>query len=249
MTREELNQEKQKEVMSETRYENRKKIVLFVFKVILIIVVLFISFYLYTSLVSTKILSVREYRIINKKVPTDFNGLKVVQFSDLHYGTTIFIKDLKNVVKKINESSPDLVVFTGDLIDKSYKLSTKEQEKIIQELDKIETSLGKYAVRGEEDSNSFSTIMNQSGFNILDNNYDFIYNESDKPLLMVGIDSQLQDRSDLKKAYDYFNDPKHNVNIFTISLVHEPDVTNDIMTWNADYDGFLKALFSSVHGA
>ena len=97
MTREELNQDKQKEVMSETRYENRKKMVIFSFKIIGCIVLLFLLFYLYTTFISTKIVSVREYRVINKKVPSEFNGIKVVQFSDLHYGSTIFINDLKRL--------------------------------------------------------------------------------------------------------------------------------------------------------
>ena len=98
MTREELNQDKQKKVMSEARYENRKKIVIFSFKLIGIIVLVFLAFYLYTSFISTKIVNMREYRIINKKLPNEFNGLKVVQISDLHYGTTFFINDLKKIV-------------------------------------------------------------------------------------------------------------------------------------------------------
>ena len=60
MTREELNQDKQKEVMSETRYENRKKMVIFSFKIIGCIVLLFLLFYLYTTFISTKIVTVRE---------------------------------------------------------------------------------------------------------------------------------------------------------------------------------------------
>ena len=147
MTREELNQDKQKKVMSEARYENRKKIVIFSFKLIGIIVLVFLAFYLYTSFISTKIVNMREYRIINKKLPNEFNGLKVVQISDLHYGTTFFINDLKKIVNKVNEVKPDIVVFTGDLVDKSFSLANDEQENIINVLSKIDTTLGKYAIR------------------------------------------------------------------------------------------------------
>ncbi len=228
MTREELNQDKQKEVMSETRYENRKKMVIFSFKIIGCIVLLFLLFYLYTTFISTKIVSVREYRVINKKVPSEFNGIKVVQFSDLHYGSTIFINDLKKIVNKINELKPDLVVFTGDLIDQNYSLTIKEQEEISKALLKIDTTLGKYAVRGDEDTDVFSIVMNQSEFNILDNGYDFIYNESSTPIILFGSASYLQNESNIKNTFAYFEDATHNTNIFSISLVHEPDVVEDI---------------------
>lgn len=228
MTREELNQDKQKEIMSETRYENRKKIVVFSFKVISIIVLLFLIFYLYTSFVSTKIVSIREYRVINEKVPSEFNGLKIVQFSDLHYGTTIFINDLKKIVSKINEVKPDLVVFTGDLVDKNYSLTIEEQEDISESLLKIDTTLGKYAVRGEEDDEVFSIIMNQSEFNILDNDYDFIYKESTTPIVLFGSASYLNNESDIKKTYSYFEDATRNTNVFSVSLVHEPDFAEAI---------------------
>ena len=123
MTREELNQEKQQEIFSEERHEKRKKITIFIFKLCFFIVVGFIAFYVYTTFVSSKVLSVKEHRIVNEKLPDNFNGLKVLQFSDLHYGTTIFKSELKKLVKEINKRSPDLVVFTGDLIDKNYELN------------------------------------------------------------------------------------------------------------------------------
>lgn len=228
MTREELNQDKQKKVMSEARYENRKKIVIFSFKLIGIIVLVFLAFYLYTSFISTKIVNMREYRIINKKLPNEFNGLKVVQISDLHYGTTFFINDLKKIVNKINEVKPDIVVFTGDLVDKSFSLANDEQENIINVLSKIDTTLGKYAIRGEEDNEAFSIIMNQSEFDILDNDYDFIYNESKSPIMIFGSASYLNDENNIKKTFAYFDDATHNSNIFSITLIHEPDLAEYI---------------------
>ena len=102
-----------------------------------------ITFYLYTTYISSKIIDVKEERIINEKLPTNFNGLKIIQISDIHYGSTIFIKDIKKLVELVNERTPDLVVFTGDLINKDYKLNSKEQEKLITELKKIKTTIGK----------------------------------------------------------------------------------------------------------
>lgn len=229
MTREELNQEKQQEIFSEERHEKRKKITIFIFKLCFFIVVGFIAFYVYTTFVSSKILSVKEHRIVNEKLPDNFNGLKVLQFSDLHYGTTIFKSELKKLVKEINKRSPDLVVFTGDLIDKNYELKTDEQEQIINLLKSIDASLGKYAVSGEEDDEIFLTIMKESNFEVLSNSYELIYSNADKPILLIGLDSLLLDKSDLTGGFSYYSEPTHNSNIFSITLTHEPDIIDSIL--------------------
>lgn len=240
MTREELNQKKQQEIFFEQKHEKRKKITLFIFKLSFAIIIGFIMFYLYTTFVSTRIISVHEERIINKKIPDSFNGLKIVQFSDLHFGTTFFEKEVKDVVNKINLRKPDIVVFTGDLIDKDYSISTNDQEKLIKQLKKIDASLGKYAIYGEEDNNTFETIMRQSEFEILDNSYDVIYNNSDDPLLLVGLNTK-DGQLNIDDGFAYFKEPTHNSNAYTITLLHKPDITDQVL------DNFSSDLFLSGH--
>lgn len=223
MTREELNQEKQKEIIDEEKREKRKKIIIFSFKCVVVFITCFLLFYCYTTYVSSAMMIVKEERIINEKLPSDFTGLKVIQFSDLHYGTTMFEDDLKKIVNEINSRSPDLVVFTGDLVDEAYDASTEELEMISKYLKKIEANLGKYAVSGEEDHEDFTTIMNQGNFIILDNDYDLIYKNSNTPILLVGLDSKLSGEQNIEEGFSYFKTEGYNSNIYTIVLVHEPD--------------------------
>ncbi len=231
-TRTERNEEKQKEIIREENREIRKKIVITIGKITLLIIIISLLFYLYTTYISSKLITVKEERIINEKIPSSFNGLKLIQISDIHYGSTIFKKDIKKLVNDINERNPDLVVFTGDLIDKNYKLKANEQEYLIKELTKIKTSIGKYAVRGEEDKNQFDTIMNQSQFTILNNSYDLIYNNSNNPILIVGINST---DAKIDEAFKYFSEPTHNSNIYTITLLHQPDLVDAIIDkYNSD---------------
>lgn len=241
MTREELNQEKQQQIINEEKRQVRKKIIIFVVKITFILIFLFLGFYTYITYVSTNYFIIKEERIISKKIPDSFNGLKIIHFSDLHYGSTIFFDDLEKIIKEINDRGPDLVVFTGDLIDQDYEIESEEQEKLIKLLKKIKTILGKYAVMGEQDGDNFTTIFNQSDFTILNNDYDLIYKEKNQPILLVGLNSLLKDQRDIDKGYSYFNEPSHNSDIFTISLLHEPDSASDIL------DKYSTDLFLAGH--
>ena len=228
MTREEMNQEKQRELIKEENKEKIKKIIKFTLKLFFVMLIILLLFFFYTTYISTTHVIVKEERIINGKIPKSFNGTKIIQLSDLHYGSTMFYDDLEKIVKLVNDRKPDLVVFTGDLINQGYDLKSKEQEKITKLLKNIDASLGKYAIMGEEDGESFVTIFNQSDFSILNNSYDLIYKDDNTPILLTGTSSLLKEEYDLGKTYAYFNEPTHNSNIFTLSLVHEADLVTEI---------------------
>ncbi len=51
------------------------------------------------------------------KLPKSFNGLKVVQISDIHSGSLSDTKAVQKAVDKINGLNPDLIFFTGDLVN------------------------------------------------------------------------------------------------------------------------------------
>ena len=70
------------------------KLRLFIFFFILVLAIL----YSYGRYVGTTGLVINEINVINNQIPDSFNGLKIVQFSDLHYGRTINEKELKNIV-------------------------------------------------------------------------------------------------------------------------------------------------------
>lgn len=61
----------------------------------------------------------RLHRHVVKKsgLPSALNGLKIVQISDIHAGSFYRQAPLHDVVALINEEKPDLVFFTGDLVN------------------------------------------------------------------------------------------------------------------------------------
>lgn len=228
MTRKELNEDIQNEIFKEQNKNFIKKAIKNTIIAIVCLVVLTFLFFTYTTYVSNVKVKTREYRVINKKLPESFNGLKIIQLSDLHYGSTMFYDELKSIVKLTNERKPDLVVFTGDLIAQDYKMTSKEKEKLITELKNINSTLGKYAVKGNEDKEEVATILNQSDFTLLNNESDLIYKETN-PILLVGLSSSLAKEQDIDKAFNYFHEENHNDDIYTITIMHEPDSVDDVL--------------------
>ena len=59
----------------------------------------------------------------NAKIPDEFNGYTIVQISDLH--NKEFGKDQGRLLQKVKAISPDIIVVTGDLVDRrKYDLDT-----------------------------------------------------------------------------------------------------------------------------
>ena len=229
MTREEISKEKHKDLLKEQKKEKAKNIIKKIIKIALFIIIITTAFFFYTTYISTVMISTREYRIINKKIPDSFNGTKIVQFSDLHYGTTMIEENLSDIKKKINILKPDIIVFTGDLINHNYKMKTKDTEILTQKLKELNASLGKYAILGDEDNEEIISIYNQANFIVLRNENDLIYKSDNNPIILIGLSSLISNEQDIEKGYSYFNGETYNSDIYTVTLVHEPDSADDII--------------------
>lgn len=252
MTREERSNEKHKDFFEEQNKEKIKNTVKKIVKVLLIISTLSALFFSYTTYISTAKITIREYRIKNKKIPSEFNGFKIIHFSDLHYGTTMSENNLLDIKKKINIRKPDIIVFTGDLINKNYKMTSKDNDILIKELKKLNASLGKYAIIGDEDDDTLLTIFNQADFTILKNESELIYKNTNNPILLVGLSSLINNEQDIEKAFNYFDQESSNPNIYTITMVHEPDSTDEILNYYAtdiilsghSHNGYIRLPFT-----
>lgn len=58
---------------------------------------------------------INKYNISSNKIPLSFDGYKILQISDLH--NTMFGNNQLRIMDKIKEYKPDIIVFTGDMID------------------------------------------------------------------------------------------------------------------------------------
>lgn len=76
----------------------------------------------YSFAIERNWLEVVEFKISLPRLPQSFQGTRIVHFSDLHVGFFFEPNDLQEIVERINRAKPDLILFTGDLIDKEDTL-------------------------------------------------------------------------------------------------------------------------------
>lgn len=67
-----------------------------------------------------KLLEVSKYEVRSKKIPREFNKFKIIQLSDFH-NYSFWGKDNNMVINKITREHPDIIVMTGDMINKYDK--------------------------------------------------------------------------------------------------------------------------------
>ena len=100
------------------------------------VVMISISLYFYATEIERKLVTVTWNEIESSTIPKEFHNKKILQFSDVHLGPEFTLKQLENLVEKMNALRPDVVVFTGDLIDKfgSYQAEKEEAKGILQQI-------------------------------------------------------------------------------------------------------------------
>ncbi len=77
----------------------------------------------------------------------NLEGLKIVQISDIHSGSYLSKEPLNHAIKLINKEKPDLVFFTGDLVNNV----ASEMNPFIDVFNKIQSKNGIYSIFGNHD--------------------------------------------------------------------------------------------------
>lgn len=202
-----------------------------IMRIFLTIGFIFILFCIYSFIICPNLLKVREYKIESSLLPDSFDGFKIVQFADIHYGTTINKKQLDKIVNKINELKPDIIFFTGDLIDRNIVPTEEIQKEITDSLSKLKASQYKYAVIGNEDDNeTFNKIMEKVNFRILNNETLLLYYKGITPIAISGYNNISSNPS-----YTNINNPIDDIDISTlyhIVVFHESNATDSILEYN-----------------
>lgn len=205
-----------------------KKLFAFLFAVFFIAGAL----YIYARFVEPNLLVVKYENIKSTRINDEAEDLRIVQFSDTHISEYFDMQDLKRVAEKINAENPDIVVFTGDLIDEYNSYEYKDNINEIWEiLGSIDAPLGKYAVYGNHDYGGgaeriYGEIMEKSGFVILKNEK---MSFEDYNINIVGMDDAIFGVFEKDKLIGFMEAESYN-----IVLGHEPDVVDYMLEYSID---------------
>jgi predicted MPP superfamily phosphohydrolase len=178
--------------------------------------------------------TVHHTEISFKNLPPAFDGLRIAQLSDAHLGSFFGKKEkLEEVVEIINEIKPDLLLFTGDMVNNF----AAEMDGYTDLWTRMKARMGKFSVLGNHDygdysqwpsaekkKNNFIGIIRHQqamGFDVLQNENRILELNGEK-IYLSGTENwgrpPFKQYGDLKKAMKDIPD-----DAFTILMAHNPD--------------------------
>lgn len=201
------------------------------------------------ALIGRRHIDVREVEIESPVLPSNFDGYRIVQFSDAHVDTwgndTTFVAEL---VDGINALHPDMIVFTGDIVSRR----TSEIYPFIKVFSRLKAPDGVYSILGNHDYGDYFNwsseaehqantdelihIEESMGWKMLNNSCDTI-RRGDQYIIMAGVENwgepPFKQYGELAKAVP---DTPSNRNTFIVLLSHNPAHWHEIVRYNHDID-------------
>ena len=199
------------------------------------------------------------------RLPESFDGYRIAQISDLHLGTfgsdTTFVCQL---VERVNSLNPDLIVFTGDLVNQR----ASEADPFISVLSRLDARDGVFSILGNHDYGDYvrwpsaaekeenlERLMDQQiemGWELLTNSSEVIYGPaSGDSIVVVGVenwgDPPFPQYGDLDTAYPTSGDAAVKI-LLTHNPRHWTDVIapSDSLRYDLTLSGHTHAMQMSL---
>ncbi|MCM3652428.1 metallophosphoesterase [Metabacillus litoralis] len=189
--------------------------------------------YTYARHIEPALLDITKKSITHPKIPLAFDGFKIVQFSDTHLSEFFTLNKLNKIVTKINQLTPDLIIFTGDLMDEPNQY--KQINNIAPILQKLKAPFGKYAVYGNHDHGGYGTdiyrnVITMSGFTLLQNEVTNVSMLDGNKIGIAGLDDLMLGKPNFESTLGNLKEDR-----FNILLAHEPDAALKAKAYNIDF--------------
>jgi predicted MPP superfamily phosphohydrolase len=185
----------------------------------------------YVRYAEPKWLEKKEVTLKLDRLPKEMNGIRVVQFSDVHLGFHYTSEHLSRLGAAINRLQPDVICFTGDLVDHALP-SENETAAIIDALASMEAPLGKFAVLGNHDyyknSAAVAKLLSTGGFTVLLNAAALV-KRNGSALWVAGLDDQWKGKPDIEKTLK-----QTSPDDFVLLLSHCPDIADMSVRYSVD---------------
>lgn len=194
-------------------------------------------------------ITISEHIVSSNKIPLEFDGFKIIHISDLH--SKVFGKNNEILINKIKNENPDIVVITGDLIDRRRY----NEEKSMTLINGLKDEIPIYYVNGNHEgwSGKFDSLEKKlinAGVVVL-RNESMKIKKCSNSITIIGIDDPafnaiqntkeniLRDiiRKELSSSIE-----KHDKN-YKILLTHRPENFDIYTEYNIDL-----SLAGHAHG-
>ena len=159
--------------------------------------------------------TIRRAKVKLPHLPDAFNGLRIVQISDIHSGSFTVTEPVKRAVELINAQQPDLVFFTGDLVNNQ----TSEVLPYMDIFKNIRARRGVYSILGNHDYGDYNSwpddaakkanlqqlvdVHQKLGWKLLRNEH-VLLGEEGSQLAIIGMENwgtRFQKYGDMAKSY------------------------------------------------
>ena len=143
---------------------------------------------------------VRNIKLNFDNLPSAFRGLKIIHISDIHSGSFTNKKNVEKGVEMVMKQEPDLVLFTGDLVNDR----ATEMEDYMEVFQKIKAPLGVFSTLGNHDYGDYvrwpskeekianleqlKRVHQELGWRLLMNEH-VVLERSDQQISLVGIEN------------------------------------------------------------
>lgn len=205
------------------------------FKILIAIGAILLMVGVYAFIIEPRRLSEKHYLIRkNKERVLDISEasemfeleseVQIAHISDLHFSRWFKPRRLKKTLHSLREAKPDMIVFTGDLIDDYKKWPVRQTKSLILALKQMQAPLGKVAVLGNHDYKSdgagfVKEVLESAGFTVLINQELFGSNE-EISLSVAGV----ADPSTKNAQYYY----EATLAQWQLLLLHQPDYISQV---------------------
>lgn len=187
---------------------------------------------LYGSFIGKTHFEVKEVLFQSPRLPKAFDGYRIVQLSDLHIGSWEGnAAALQRAVEMVNALHPDLIVFTGDLVNHK----TSELDPFQSILATLKAKDGVYSILGNHDYGTYhrwktpheqeENLINlqkrqaEMGWIVLNNDHRVLHRDNDS-IALVGVENEgeppFSQHGDLTKAL------QGTAGMFKLLLSHNP---------------------------
>lgn len=187
---------------------------------------------IYGSFIGRTQFDVKEVTYSSSKLPSSFDGYRIVQLSDIHIGSWQGnASAIQNLVNLVNEQHPDLIAFTGDLVN-HRAIELNDFQHILAGL---KAKDGVYSILGNHDYGPYFRWKNKQeqddtlsdlqqrqaamGWKLLNNSHTILIQGNDS-IALIGVENEgeppFSQYADLPKAM------QGTEGMFQILLSHNP---------------------------